>query len=254
VCQRLAPWRSIEPNLEGASRFLDFELLLVYKSVVALFTLTSVETRILGCLLEKERITPENYPLSLNSLIAACNQSTNRDPVVTYDEKTVAAGVDSLREKKLATMTLGAGSRVPKYRHNLPDHFELDQREIALLCVLLLRGPQTPGEIRSRAERLQFFNSLEEVESFLSNLTQGDDPLVRVLPPGPGQKEKRYVQLISGEPALPAAPAAEIPYHVPSKESLDQNRIEALENQVVVLKEQLQQLREELAAFRKQFE
>ena len=157
---------------------------------MALFTLTPTETRILGCLLEKERITPENYPLSLNSLMAACNQSTNRDPVVSYDEKTVEAGVDALREKKLATMTLGAGSRVPKYRHNLLDHFELNQREVALLCVLLLRGAQTPGEIRSRAERLQFFDSLEQVESFLSNLTQGADPLVRVLPAATGAERE----------------------------------------------------------------
>ena len=221
-------------------------------SVVALFSLTSIETRILGCLLEKERITPENYPLSLNSLIAACNQSTNRDPVVSYDEKTVEAGVDALREKKLATMTLGAGSRVPKYRHNLIEHLELNQREVALLCVLLLRGPQTPGEIRSRAERLQFFDSLEQVESFLSNLTQGADPLVRVLPPQSGQKERRYVQLVSGEPLLLTVP--EIPYSAPSGENPGQNQIEALENEVVALKELVQQLREEFAAFRKQFE
>jgi uncharacterized protein YceH (UPF0502 family) len=221
---------------------------------VALFPLTSIETRILGCLLEKERITPENYPLSLNSLIAACNQSTNRDPVVSHDEKAVEAGVDSLREKKLATMTLGAGSRVPKYRHNLLDHFELNQREVALLCVLLLRGPQTPGEIRNRAERLQFFDSLEQVESFLINLTQGADPLVRVLPPGPGQKEKRYVQLLSGEPALATASADEVPLPASSEKNRSQNRIEVLENEVVALGEHLQQLREEFAAFRKQFE
>lgn len=221
---------------------------------MALFPLTSIETRILGCLLEKERITPENYPLSLNSLIAACNQSTNRDPVVSHDEKAVEAGVDSLREKKLATMTLGAGSRVPKYRHNLLDHFELNQREVALLCVLLLRGPQTPGEIRNRAERLQFFDSLEQVESFLTNLTQGADPLVRVLPPGPGQKEKRYVQLLSGEPALATASADEVPLPASSEKNRSQNRIEVLENEVVALREHLQQLREEFAAFRKQFE
>jgi uncharacterized protein len=240
--------------IDAAWRFLDFKLFLGYKSVVGRFTLTSIEARILGCLLEKERITPENYPLSLNSLIAACNQSTNRDPVVSYDEKSVEAGLDSLREKKLATMTLGAGSRVPKYRHNLPDHFELNPREIALLCVLLLRGPQTPGEIRNRAERLQFFDSLEQVESFLTGLTEGSEPLVRILPPGPGQKEKRYVQLISGEPVLPAVPADEIPYAVPSRENSGQNRIETLENEVLVLKEHLQKLREEFAAFRKQFE
>lgn len=221
---------------------------------MALFTLTPIETRILGCLLEKERITPENYPLSLNGLVAACNQSTNRDPVVAYDEKSVEGGVNALREKKLATMTLGAGSRVPKYRHNLLDHFELNPREVALLCVLLLRGPQTPGELRGRAERLQFFDGLEQVESFLTNLTQGADPLVRVLPPGPGQKEKRYVQLLSGEPALTSVPAEETPLAASFGELSTQNRIEVLEGEVVALREQLQEVRAELAAFRKQFE
>jgi uncharacterized protein len=220
---------------------------------MGLFVLTPAETRILGCLLEKERITPENYPLSLNSLIAACNQSTNRDPVVSYDEKTVEAGVDSLREKKLATMTSGAGSRVPKYRHNLLNHFELNQREIALLCILLLRGPQTPGELRSRTERLQFFDSLEQVESFLADLAKGDDPLVRVLPARPGQKEKRYVQLISGEPVLPGDFEAESPISVPKQQN-SQSRIEALENEIATLKIELRQLREELLSFRKQFE
>jgi uncharacterized protein len=232
---------------------LDFELRLRYKAVMALFTLTPLETRILGCLLEKERITPENYPLSLNSLIAACNQSTNRDPVVSYDEKTVEAGVDSLRGKKLATMTQGAGSRVPKYRHNLLNHFELNQREIALLCVLLLRGPQTPGELRSRAERLQFFDSLEQVESFLAELAKGEAPLVRVLPAKPGQKEKRYVRLISGEPVLPVED--EILASVPTSEHpQDSSRIEALENEIAAIRTELQQLREELLSFRKQFE
>jgi uncharacterized protein YceH (UPF0502 family) len=219
---------------------------------MGLFVLTPAETRILGCLLEKERITPENYPLSLNSLIAACNQSTNRDPVVSYDEKTVEAGVDSLREKKLATMTLGAGSRVAKYRHNLLNHFELNQREIALLCVLLLRGPQTPGELRSRSERLQFFDNLEQVESFLADLAKGDDPLVRVLPARPGQKERRYVQLISGEPVLPSDFEAEIPIAVPKEDS--RSRIEALEVEIAALKTEVGQLREDLLSFRKQFE
>jgi uncharacterized protein len=223
---------------------------------VSLFTLTPFETRILGCLLEKERVTPENYPLSLNSLIAACNQSTNRDPVVSYDEKTVESGVDSLREKKLATMTLGAGSRVPKYRHNLLNHFELNQREIALLCVLLLRGPQTPGELRSRAERLQFFDGLEQVESFLADLAKGSAPFVRVLPARPGQKENRYVQLISGEPVLPATFADEIPYSAPARENppQDRARIETLENDIASLKNEVRQLREEFTLFRKQFE
>jgi uncharacterized protein len=223
---------------------------------VALFTLSPVETRILGCLLEKERITPENYPLSLNSLIAACNQSTNRDPIVAYDAKTVEAGLDALRQKKLATMIMSAGSRVSKYRHELLNHFELNPREVALLCVLLLRGPQTPGELRSRTERLQFFDSLEQVEAFLGELAKGDSPLVRVLQARPGQKEKRYVQLISGEPALAESPPSEISFPPPAVElpADEISRIEALEKEVAGLKAELQQLREELLLFRKQFE
>jgi uncharacterized protein len=223
---------------------------------VALFTLTPVETRILGCLVEKERITPENYPLSLNSLIAACNQSTNRDPIAVYDAKTVEAGLDALRQKKLATMIMSAGSRVPKYRHELLGHFELNPREVALLCVLLLRGPQTPGELRSRTERLQFFDSLDQVESFLAELAKGESPLVRILEARPGQKEKRYVQLISGEPVLPDVFAGEVPFSPPVSPVAreDQVRLEALAEDVAALKAEVRELREELLSFRKQFE
>ena len=139
---------------------------------VPLLTLSPAETRILGCLLEKERITPENYPLSLNSLIAACNQSTNRDPITAYDAPTVESGLDGLRQKKLAVMIMSAGSRVAKFRHELLNHFDLSPREVALLCVLLLRGPQTLGELRSRTERMQFFDSLEQVETFLADLAR----------------------------------------------------------------------------------
>jgi uncharacterized protein len=218
---------------------------------MALFSLNPVETRILGCLLEKEQTTPENYPLSLNSLIAACNQSTNRDPVVAYEEKSVEAGLDALREKKLATMTLGAGSRVPKYRHNLLNHFELNRREVALLCVLLLRGPQTPGELRTRTERMEFFDSLEQVESFLASLAQGSDPLVRILPAKPGQKERRYVQLISGEPV---GDPGEIQKTVRQPVEAFPSRAETLEHEVAALREEVRRLREELLSFRKQFE
>ena len=222
---------------------------------MSLFTLTLVETRILGCLLEKERITPENYPLSLNSLVAACNQSTNRDPIVAYDAKTVEAGLDGLRQKKLATMIMSAGSRVPKYRHDLLNHFDLNPREVALLCVLLLRGPQTLGELRTRTERMQFFDSLEHVESFLAELAKGDSPLVRVLQARPGQKENRYVQLLSGEPDLTESVASEIAFsttvsQVPSNSS----RLDTIEKDVAEIKAELQQLREELLSFRKQFE
>jgi hypothetical protein len=219
------------------------------------FDLTPVETRILGCLLEKERVTPENYPLSLNSLVAACNQSTNRDPVVAYEERTVEEGIAGLREKKLATMIHSAGSRVSKYRHNLPDHYDLATREVALLCVLLLRGPQTPGELRIRTERMHPFGSIEEVEGTLSSLAAGGDPLVRVLPPRPGQKERRYVQLLAGEPTagevVTAAPSfnPDVP-RIPSSSQ----RLEIVEAELASVKTELHQLREELAAFRRQFE
>ena len=221
-----------------------------------LFTLTPVETRILGCLLEKERITPENYPLSLNSLIAACNQSTNRDPITAYDAGTVEAGFDGLRQKKLAVMIMSAGSRVAKFRHELLNHFDLSPLEVALLCVLLLRGPQTLGELRSRTERMQFFDSLEQVESFLAELARGESPLVRILPAKPGQKESRYVQLLSGEPVIPENAAIQGTDSPPAvtESAMDISRLEAVENQVAELKAELQGLREELLSFRKQFE
>jgi uncharacterized protein YceH (UPF0502 family) len=223
---------------------------------VPLFSLTPAETRILGCLLEKERITPENYPLSLNSLIAACNQSTNRDPITAYDARTVETGLDGLRQKKLAVMIMSAGSRVAKYRHELLNHFDLSPREVALLCALLLRGPQTLGELRNRTERMQFFDSLEQVESFLADLARGESPLVRVLPARPGQKESRYVQLLSGEPIMPESEPIQENDSPPTeaRSAMDTSRLEAVEKQVAELKAELRDLREELLSFRKQFE
>ena len=206
-------------------------------------TLSPVETRVLGCLLEKERVTPENYPMSLHALTAACNQATAREPVTAYDEKTVEAALDGLREKKLATVIWGAGARVQKYRHNLLDEYTLDRREVALMCVLMLRGAQTPGELRQRTERLHSFADTREVEECLHGLEKGDAPLVRILAPRPGQKEKRCVQLLSGEPDLSEPPAAE----PNAGRSPEPSRIEALEAQVAAL-------REEFDAFRKQFE
>ena len=219
------------------------------------YNLSAVETRILGCLVEKERTTPENYPLSLNSLALACNQSTNRDPVVAYDEKTVENGVNAMREKKLATVVFGAGSRVQKYRHNLLDHYTLERKDLAVLCVLLLRGPQTPGELRSRAERLYGFPSIEEVESTLEGLGKDTSPLVRILPARPGQKERRYTQLFSDESVLAAydsSPSAQSFEPVPRV--IPESRLDAFDKEVAALKEDVRQLREEFAAFRKQFE
>ena len=212
-------------------------------------TLSPVETRVLGCLLEKERVTPENYPMSLHGLTAACNQATNREPVTSFDEKMVEAALDGLREKKLATVIWGAGARVQKYRHNLLDEYTLEPGEVALLCVLMLRGAQTPGELRQRTERLHSFADTREIEECLGGLEKGDAPLVRILAPRPGQKEKRVVQLLSGEPDLSEPVAAMREYRAP-----EPSRIDALETQVAALTVELAALREEFSAFRKQFE
>ena len=226
------------------------------------FALTLVETRILGCLIEKERTTPENYPLSINGLTAACNQSTNREPVMSLDEKTVENGVNALREKKLASVIFGAGSRVQKYKHRLLEHYELNPKEVALLCVLLLRGPQTPGELRGRTERLSPFETTAELEACLDELARGDSPLVLKQPARPGQKEARYVQLLSAEvpeqesvSAISYQPSAISP--LPSAISTapaSPSQFEALTAEVAVLRTELEQLREEFRAFRKQFE
>jgi len=216
------------------------------------FSLSPLETRVLGCLIEKERITPENYPISLHSLTAACNQTTNRDPVTGYDEKTVEQGLDALREKKLATMVRLAGSRVEKYRHNLLDFYNLERGEIALLCVLMLRGRQTPGELRARTDRMHPFSGTQEVEASLQKLMEGGEPLVRILPQNPGQKERRYVQLLSGEPDVEesASVAESSAGAMPQQKS----RIDLLESEVSALKSELAVFREEFAKFRKQFE
>jgi uncharacterized protein YceH (UPF0502 family) len=220
---------------------------------MASLDLPPVETRILGCLLEKERTTPENYPLSLNGLVAACNQTTNRDPVTAYDEKTVEAGVGGLREKKLVTVVFGAGSRVRKYRHNLLEHFELDRRDVAVIAVLLLRGPQTAGELRSRTERMLHFATIEELERCLEGLARGDSPLIKLLPQQPGQKERRYVQLFSPEPQggwqtasheAPPAPRA----------GREDPRMEALQAEVAALREEVTELKAQFTEFKRQFE
>jgi len=223
--------------------------------------LTPVETRILGCLLEKERITPESYPLTLNGLVAACNQSTNREPVVNYDERTVEQGIDSLRQKQLAMIVHTAGARVPKYRHRMPDQFELSTQEMALLCALLLRGPQTAGELRARAERLGGPGALPEVEALLEGLARGDAPLVQSLPARPGQKEQRYVQLLSGpfeadaaEPTRHSHSPAPAAQGAPVEGDRSSDRLAALEAEMNALKASLSALQAEFAAFRRQFD
>ena len=220
--------------------------------------LTPAETRVLGCLLEKERTTPDIYPLTLHSLTSACNQLTNRDPVTTLSEREIENALDGLRQKKLATVIFGAGSRVQKYRHIVPDIYNFSPQELALLCVLLLRGPQTAGELRTRAERLAPFPTLADAENVLNGLAEGGEPLVRLLPARPGQKERRYVQLLSGEPALTAENLEELSTHraptdAPSGGASGMSgRLETLENEVAELRAQLARLQADFVELRTQ--
>ncbi len=213
--------------------------------------LTLLQTRLLGCLLEKERTTPEAYPLTLNSLTAAANQSTNRDPVMSADPSEVESALEEMRTHKLVTQVMLAGARAAKYRHELRDHYELEEAELALLCVLLLRGAQTVGELKTRAERLYPFTDSEAVETGLRGLAGGDEPLVQPLSPQPGQKGNRWVELLSGEPA--AGSAVVSPGPAPAGER-PPGRIDQLENRIADVESALAEMREELRNFQRQFE
>jgi uncharacterized protein len=212
--------------------------------------LTEIEVRVLGSLIEKDITTPDYYPLSLNALVNACNQKNNRDPVMTLDESAVRDTLSSLQEKRLAGPAGGAESRVTKYEHRLQEVFNFDRREIALICVLLLRGSQTPGELRGRTERMYHFDALDDVVSTLDRLAHREPPLVAVLPRQPGTKESRYMHLFSGEaPAITGVERA--PADVGNASP---DRISALESQVATLRAELTEVQQQLAAFRKQFE
>jgi len=158
--------------------------------------LSDVEVRVLGALIEKDITTPDYYPLSLNALVNACNQKNNRDPVMGLDEDRVRAALDSLQAQGMAGPASGADSRVTKYEHRLQEVFNFDRRETAVLCVLLLRGAQTPGELRGRAERMYRFETLGDVHAALDRLSQRQPPLVAVLPRQPGTKESRYMHFL----------------------------------------------------------
>jgi uncharacterized protein len=218
--------------------------------VVRVDFLSDVEVRVLGSLIEKDITTPDYYPLSLNALVNAGNQKNNRDPVMTLDEDAVRAALDSLQLQRLAGPASGADSRVTKYEHRLQEVFNFDRREIAILCVLLLRGAQTPGELRGRAERMYRFEELEDVHATLDRLTQREPPLVAVLPRQPGTKESRYMHLLSGS----TAPAEAAPVRVQASHSADDDRTASLECEVRELRKEVAEMREQLAAFRKQFE
>jgi hypothetical protein len=220
--------------------------------------LNAAEVRVLGALIEKQITTPDYYPLTLNALTNACNQLSNRDPVVSFDEQTVVNAIDGLREKRLATLYSGQESRVAKYKHALTDVLLLTPAEVAVLCVLMLRGPQTVGELRTRTERLFAFDHLSEVEETLNALAaRQPQPLVVKLPRQPGAKESRYAQLFSGPVAAPAGAeavatrATEAP--APAAPSAHE-RITKLEQETADLRRELAELKQQLADFRKQFE
>ena len=210
--------------------------------------LTDIETRVLGSLIEKQVTTPEYYPLTLNALTLACNQKNNRHPVTSYAESQVADAVESLREKNLAYVFYGSTSRVPKYKHVVPEVMHLSPPETALMCVLMLRGAQTPGELRGNASRLHEFSGLEEVEAVLNGLISHEpEPLVVRLPRQPGQKEVRFAHLLSGEidvEALAVEPER------PSRQSA----VERLEQKVDAVTAEVEKLKEQFEQFKKQFE
>ncbi len=213
--------------------------------------LSPTEARVLGALIEKDITTPDYYPLSLNSLVNACNQKNNRDPIMTLDDESVRNALGSLQEKRLAGPAGGADSRVTKYEHRLQEVFNFDRREIAILCVLLLRGPQTPGELRGRSERMYRFETLEDVQSTIQRLSDRTPPLMRVLPRQPGTKESRYVHLFS-EDTWPTE--THTPHSNPEPRTTSDSRISALEAEVSSLRDEVAELRQQLAAFKTQFE
>ncbi len=221
--------------------------------------LNEYEVRVLGALVEKKITTPEYYPLTVNALINACNQKSSRDPVVSYDEATVQKALQSLREKKLAYVFSGADARVPKYGHLFPEAMDLSHAETAVMCVLMLRGAQTPGELRTRTASLYSFDSLEDVELALQSLMDDDirkDPLVVRLPRQPGTKESRYAHLLSGEVNLEQLSVVAVPRATSSSAtaSVKEERIATLEAEVAALKQELSELKQQFAAFKQQFE
>jgi hypothetical protein len=209
--------------------------------------LSDVEVRVLGALVEKDITTPDYYPLSLNALVNACNQKNNRDPVMALGEEAVRAALESLQRQRLAGPARGADSRVTKYEHRLQEVFNFDRRETAILCALMLRGAQTPGELRGRTERMYRFEELEDVVATLERLGQREAALVAMLPRQPGTKESRYMHLLSG-----AVEAVAVVSH--ESRPADGDRIGRLEDEVTALRRELTEVQRQLGEFRKQFE
>ena len=209
--------------------------------------LSAREVRVLGCLIEKELSTPDYYPMTLNSLTTACNQKTNREPVVEYEDSDVIEALDSLQRKRLVGNASSTHGRAAKYRHALAEAMNLSEPQRAVLASLLLRGPETVGELRGRTSRLHEFDSLEEVEAVLEKLIRREPPLAMQLPRRPGQKEARYAHLFAGEPEFDDSP------RTGADDGLEE-RVGELETQVALLRTQLDEYIDAFETFRRQFE
>jgi uncharacterized protein len=225
--------------------------------------LSETEVRVLGALVEKEIATPEYYPLSLNALLNACNQKSNREPVLALEEEMVRQALRSLSDQALVRSASG-DSRVAKFEHRLNELYNFHRHEIAVLCVLLLRGPQTPGELRTRSERLHPFDGLDAVHAALNLLMRREPPMVKILPRQPGTKESRYMHLLAGDAAPAISPAAAHQAEAVSPEiagfptrslpTADGERLKELEDEVSELRRELETLRQQFANFQKQFQ
>lgn len=218
------------------------------------YSLSDAEVRVLGALVEKEITTPEYYPLSLNALVNACNQKSNRDPVMTLDEDAVRSAIRSLNDQGLTRFASTADSRVAKVEHRLNESFNFHRHEIAILCVLFLRGPQTPGELRTRAERMYPFEDLESVHNALNLLAKREPPLVKVLPRQPGTKESRYVHLMS--PVAEGGQELEVSHgrSVQAAQEFQGDRMATMQAEIEALRTQVADLQQQFAEFRKQFD
>jgi uncharacterized protein len=252
--------RSLEPT-SPAQSYSTLELLVTNHqslSVVSflpvnnrLNELSDIECRVLGSLIEKEATTPEYYPLSLNALVNACNQKSNRDPVMILDESAVRQALHTLDGQSLVRSVSASDSRVTKYEHRLQETFNFYRHEIAILCVLLLRGPQTPGELRTRTERMHTFDDLSAVQSSLQHLMKREPPLVKVLPRQPGTKEARYTHLLSGD--IDEVDGKPIPEARPSLAAAGGEQLAHLENEVAALRRELADSQKEIAELKQQF-
>ncbi len=216
--------------------------------------LDAIEARVLGSLIEKQLTTPEYYPLTLNALVNACNQKSNRHPIVSFDEGTVVRGLDRLRQAGLTEKVMRADSRTPKYEHHFGRKFEIGPAEVALICELMLRGPQTSGELRGRAERMFAFGNTVEVETVLDALMNRPEPLVTKLPRQSGQKERRYAHLLCGAPEIAEEQAELKDEPATLRVRAEDERMERLEAEVSALKSELATLRAELSALKAQLE